>query len=176
MGVIESVAEALHAACLRDLPAIEYLTHDQGQERQYLNGLSEADRKSYYESKRKVSESDRALSAFYAERGIHVFGASRRPSSDACQVYAFRQTWPTTSLGYGGISGQAFTKAYTVVVLCEESDCAAVYFGSAKLAYLIPSALQQEAFQHYLSTLYFPSCWDAKLHGWYPFLEVGEVS
>ena len=66
MGVIESVAEALHAACLRDLPAIEYLTHDQGQERQYLNGLSEADRKSYYESKRKVSESDRALSAFYA--------------------------------------------------------------------------------------------------------------
>ena len=35
------------------------------------------------------------------------------------QVYVFRQTWATTATGldlHGGVSGQAFTNAYTTVV------------------------------------------------------------
>lgn len=45
------------------------------------------------------------------------------------------QTWSDTSIGFGGIAGQAFTQAYTTVVICDLTS-AAVYFGGRK-AYVI---------------------------------------
>lgn len=41
----------------------------------------------------------------------------RRPTIDELDVYQFRQEWATTALGFGGIGGQAFTSAYTNVVI-----------------------------------------------------------
>lgn len=51
------------------------------------------------------------------------------------QVYSFPQTWSNTSLGFGGIAGQAFTSAQTTVVLTDTLK-AAVYF-SRRLAYIV---------------------------------------
>ena len=50
-------------------------------------------------------------------------------------VYHFPQTWSDTSLGFGGVAGQAFTQAYTTVVMESETN-AAVYF-AGRLAYVI---------------------------------------
>lgn len=51
------------------------------------------------------------------------------------EVYSFPQTWGDTSLGFGGVAGQAFTSAQTTVVLTNTLK-AAVYF-SRRLAYVI---------------------------------------
>lgn len=61
--------------------------------------------------------------------------ATRRPYSDDLEVYSFPQTWSDTSLGFGGLAGQAFTTAQTTVVVCEELH-AAVYFGR-QFAYVV---------------------------------------
>lgn len=60
----------------------------------------------------------------------------RRPQEHEVDVFMFPQAWPDTTLGFGGIGGQAITKAYTIVVMCDNS--AAVYF-AGRLAYIIPS-------------------------------------
>jgi hypothetical protein len=52
-----------------------------------------------------------------------------------CEVFLFRQTWPNTACGWPGIAGQAFTSAYTVVVLGPHGD-AVVYLG--RPAYYLP--------------------------------------
>ena len=44
------------------------------------------------------------------------------------QWWAFPETWPSTSLGFGGMGGQALTTAQTVVV-CDGIGRAAVYWG-----------------------------------------------
>ncbi len=59
-----------------------------------------------------------------------------RPQEHEVDVYMFPQAWSDTTLGFGGIGGQAITKAYTIVVMCDNS--AAVYFGG-RLAYTIPT-------------------------------------
>lgn len=41
----------------------------------------------------------------------------------------FMQTWPSTSLGFGGIGGQALTDAYTVVISSRRGPWYCVYFG-----------------------------------------------
>lgn len=50
------------------------------------------------------------------------------------EIMAFNQTWPNTSCGFGGISGQAFTTAMTAVVLSRSLGTAVVYH-NGKLAY-----------------------------------------
>ena len=59
----------------------------------------------------------------------------RRPLDDETEVVAFQQSWSDTSIGFGGIAGQAFTSAYTVCVFGPSREVA-VYFG-ARLAYVI---------------------------------------
>jgi hypothetical protein len=54
---------------------------------------------------------------------------SRRPTIREIEVHSFPQTWSSTALGFGGIGGQAFTTAQTVVVICGREAC--VYFGGA---------------------------------------------
>jgi len=56
---------------------------------------------------------------------------------DDIEVHLFRQSWPDTACGWPGIAGQAFTSAYTVVVLGPCSD-AVVYLG--RPAYYLPPA------------------------------------
>lgn len=54
-------------------------------------------------------------------------------------VYSFPQTWGSTALGFGGIGGQAFTTAQTVVVVYrayENPIQTAVYFGG-RFAYKV---------------------------------------
>lgn len=50
--------------------------------------------------------------------------------------WSFPQSWGSTSLGFGGIGGQAITAAQTTVVRGPGTDCC-VYFGS-RLAYHVP--------------------------------------
>lgn len=56
-----------------------------------------------------------------------------RPTEETLNVCVFPQTWSSTALGFGGIGGQAFTSAYTVVVYDDKT--AAVYFNGG-FAYL----------------------------------------
>lgn len=60
---------------------------------------------------------------------------ARRPYETEVDVTMFAQTWGSTALGFGGIGGQAFTTAYTVVVQGPAGE-ALVYFGG-RLAYRI---------------------------------------
>lgn len=54
---------------------------------------------------------------------------SRRPNEREIEIYSFPQTWGSTALGFGGVGGQAFTTAITVVVIHGREAC--VYFGGA---------------------------------------------
>ncbi len=58
----------------------------------------------------------------------------RRPYHSEIDIYSFPQQWSSTALGFGGIGGQAFTTALTVVVICGREAC--VYFGG-RFAYKI---------------------------------------
>lgn len=52
------------------------------------------------------------------------------------EMTMFLQTWGDTSLGFGGIGGQAITSAYTTVVRDIYSGWCGVFFGE-RLAYKI---------------------------------------
>lgn len=161
MSAIETLAAALHAACLRDLPDIERDEVDPVAERAYLDTLASAERSAYFETKRKAED----VALFFRERGLPVIHKVRRPWPDACEVTMFRQFWPNTARGYdanNGIAGQAFTQAYTVVVQCEDTGWAAVYFGGGKLAYLVSPEKQSEAWRSALAGHCLPSQRDAK--------------
>lgn len=67
-----------------------------------------------------------------------------RPGASDVTVVLFPQTWPSTSLGFSGLGGQAFTSAYTVIVHGPQGDYA-VYFGG-RFAYHID--LANDAFYH----------------------------
>jgi hypothetical protein len=69
----------------------------------------------------------------------------RRPYPNELEIYSFPQQWPSSALGFGGIGGQAFTTATTVVVLCHDEAC--VYFGG-RFAYKVVGCRRQEVFQN----------------------------
>lgn len=58
---------------------------------------------------------------------------TRRPEVRELSTTMFPQQWSSTCLGFDGIGGQAFTTAYTIVVVGPERD-ACVYF-AGRLAY-----------------------------------------
>lgn len=164
MSAIETLAAALHAACLCDLPDIEWDEVDSAAERAYLDARSAAERSAYFETKRKAED----VGLFSRERGVPVIRKTRRPWPNACEVTMFQQSWPNTARGYdinGGVAGQAFTKAYTVVVQCCHTGYAAVYFGSGKLAYLVSPEKQNEAWRSALAKQCLPSQRDAQKWG-----------
>jgi len=68
-----------------------------------------------------------------------------RPREDQCQIFLFKQVWGSTSLGFGGIAGQAMTSAFTTVVIGPVGD-ACVYFG-CRFAYHIKNP-SQLLFEH----------------------------
>lgn len=156
---IETLAAALHAALLRDLPEIHYHDRDWSKYNQW-----------------KATQSREALAAAYeAEHRTGTPGCpvdcrvekTRRPREDECEVYVFSQTWSSTALGYGGVGGQAITQAYTVVVVSEMTGHAAVYFGSGRLAYLVGGqVLRGDAWWQALGRHEMPSVRQATTLGW----------
>lgn len=54
-------------------------------------------------------------------------------------VYSFPQTWGSTALGFGGVGGQAFTDAQTVVVVYRayENPIQAVVYFAGRFAYKV---------------------------------------
>lgn len=52
------------------------------------------------------------------------------------EFYMFPQVWGDTSLGFGGIGGQAITTAYTTVIIDNAAGWCGVFFGEG-LAYTI---------------------------------------
>ena len=133
MSAIETLAAALHAACLRDLPDIEYFDVDHADERRFLDTLAHDQRKVYYDERSKPMADDERIK-FYEARQIGFSLKTKRPFPDGCDVVMFSQSWPNTACGYdsgGGLCGQAFTNAYTVIVQCHSTGCAAVYLAAA---------------------------------------------
>ena len=60
-----------------------------------------------------------------------------KPSIDDFELYTFEQTWGSTALGFGGIGGQAMTRARTYVfvpVTCNQKCF--VYF-AGRFAYAV---------------------------------------
>lgn len=98
---IEDLAQAIHSACLRDLPDVVY--------------------------ERPVPQKVRPRLEWPREK------CRRRPLHYEIEVLAmFCQSWENTSIGLdkdGGIAGQAFTDAYTIIVGVRAAASAAVYFG-----------------------------------------------
>lgn len=54
---------------------------------------------------------------------------TRRLRIDEMEVIMFPQTWSDTSLGFGGMAGQAMSAAYTVIVTSRISSECLVYVG-----------------------------------------------
>jgi hypothetical protein len=69
--------------------------------------------------------------------GTEVETRKRRPRDSDIEVIQFQQTWENTAVGLDidqGWAGQAFTDAYTTVVISQHA-VAAIYFGG-HLAYM----------------------------------------
>lgn len=169
MSVIETLAAALYAACLRDLPDIEIDQIDAASERTHLDTLTPDQRREYY-ALRATGKTESERSEFFAARGIATTTRRQRPSPEACEVTVFRQLWGSTALGYGGIGGQAMTNAETIIIQCDHTGYAAVYFGGGRLAYLVPPDKQNDAWREAIHKHQMPACCDASdLYGWYPY-------
>lgn len=146
---IETLASSLHAACLRDLPEIHYRDRDWAAHRAMMDGLT---REQKAELVAKERTSGRAEGP-YIEK-------TRRPTPHDCEVVMFPQTWPSTALGFGGIGGQAFTSAYTMIVSCDLAEAAAVYFGG-RFAYLVEHARQNAEFRQDIASQNMAECREA---------------
>jgi hypothetical protein len=168
MPVIDTLASALYAACIRDLPDIEFDQVDVASERTHLDTLTPDQRREYYALKAGC-KTDAERAEFFAARGISTTVRRQRPSPEHCEVTMFSQMWESTALGYGGIGGQAVTDAYTVIVRCEYTGYAAVYFGGGRLAYLVPPEKQNDVWHKAVHDHQMPGCRDAAdLYGWHP--------
>lgn len=58
----------------------------------------------------------------------------RRPHEGEVSVYSFPQSFSSTTLGFGGVGGQAFTTAQMTIVICGSNACVYV---NGRLAYKI---------------------------------------
>lgn len=161
---IESLAAALHAACLRDLPVIEYQDRDWEAHRDYLARLTRDEKAEAYELERVTGKS-----------AGPTITRMRRPASDQCDVVLFPQTWGSTALGYGGYGGCAITTAYTIVVACRQTRTRAVYFGArGRLAYLVPAGVGEDTFREAIAQQSLPSVASAEAFGWLPSITTSE--
>lgn len=106
-----------------------------------------------YEAVGKLGDEDRKAARAREAKGEKALPrkvVTHRPDVSQCEVVAmFGQTWGSAGLGFGGISGQAVTDAYTVVIEGPGGHHA-VYWGG-QFAYLIDSAAkssqQRDAFK-----------------------------
>lgn len=71
---------------------------------------------------------------------------------DQLKLYSWQQTWCDTSLGFGGVAGQAVSAAQTILLEDEEKGIAHVYHGG-RYAY---SCQCEEDFMNALRNQKFP--------------------
>lgn len=143
---VETLAQALYAACLRDLPEIHYRDRDWAAHRAMMDGMTREQKAEFVSKERATGQVE----------GPHI-EKTRRPTPHDCEVVMFPQTWSSTALGFGGVGGAAFTSAYTVIVQSGPTRDAAVYFGG-RLAYLVPRDCQGEAWQSDLARQSMANC------------------
>lgn len=145
---LDTLAAALHAACLRDLPDIHYLDRDWVAHRAIMNSLTREQKADLHAKEKQSGQAEGPM-----------IEKTRRPTPADVEVRVFPQMWGSTALGYGGLGGAAMTKAYSIVV--SSADAHAVYFGNGgRLAYLVPKGLtpQAMAFEHNLATSFIADC------------------
>ena len=88
------------------------------------------------------------------KQGIDVFETKkRRPELSDIEIDMFVQTWSDTSLGFGGMAGQAFTSAYTVVVFCDMTYEYAVYHGGQFAYILHHQRMSEDGFEKFKDDL-----------------------
>ena len=90
MSAIETIAAAMYAACLRDLPNIEINQIDAASERIHLDTLTPNQRREYY-ALRATGKTEAEQAEFFAARGIATTVRQKRPHPEACEVTVFRQ-------------------------------------------------------------------------------------
>lgn len=153
---IESLSAALHAACLRDLPAITYQDRDWEAHWTYITSLTADEKLHYYAEEQRTGEMQGPMVTL-----------TRRPAPDKCDVWMFPQSWGSTALGYDGMGGQAITSAHTTIVECCTTRAIAVYFGSGgRLAYLVQGRHCLDAVRKAVATQAMPSVRQAEAAGW----------
>ncbi|MGH8159294.1 MAG: hypothetical protein ACREPQ_14330 [Rhodanobacter sp.] len=158
---IESLAAALHAACLRDLPTIEYQDRDWDAYREYMSRLTADGKRQQYEQER--------LSGSCVGPTV---AKTRRPTPDQCEVIMFPQTWGSTALGYCGVGGSAMTSAYTTVIRCRVTGASAIYFGNGgRAAYVVTSDNRSADFLAALGAHNMPGVREAVAAGWTAVME-----
>lgn len=80
---------------------------------------------------------DRDHKHYFETKKTRMIQKSRKHNTDDVIVYAmFAQTWSSTALGFGGLGGQAFTDAYTIVLRSALDGSYCVYFGG-RFAYRV---------------------------------------
>lgn len=72
---------------------------------------------------------------------LAVADAKERFAHARFQVLSWPQTWPNTSCGFGGISGQAFTDAQTVIV--SGDDDAVLVYHRGRFAYEVKAPTEK---------------------------------
>jgi hypothetical protein len=92
-----------------------------------------------------------SISVLEERHEILLQDALSRLSADRedVELSEWEQTWPNTSCGFGGISGQALTTAPTVVVQHKETQQVVVYHAN-RFAYRVdkPSGAFDDAVAH----------------------------
>lgn len=152
---VETLAAALYAACLRDLPYVTY---------------QDRDWQAFAAMTAHMTDDERQALTFREQDQRTLVGPTieHRRRHTAADVYIdmFEQLWPHEGLGYRGEHVQAFTKAYTVIFTSRHFNCSAVYFGaSGKLAYFVP-ADSRGLLREYINNRKLPSVIEAEALGW----------
>lgn len=65
------------------------------------------------------------------------YGETPRPTLDDFELYTFEQTWGSTSLGFGGIGGQAITSARTYVFVPINCNQLCFIYFAGRYAYAV---------------------------------------
>jgi hypothetical protein len=138
---LETVAAALHHACLVALPALLFEV---------------VDNKAAFTSMSPEERQDAYAREHQGERVFPRKQLERRPQPSECVVLrVFPQLWGKTSLGFGGLGGAAMRWAYTTVI--RGPGGVLVVYWNSKPAYVVDprqqTPQQYQAFTQDLNTL-----------------------
>lgn len=166
MNTLTAIADALYAACHRDLPDIRYVKYLPQDFRRFIGGLAFEDAREFEGKLEQIKDVEEKLN-FLIANSVSSTIQCRRPRKDECEIISFPQTWGSTALGYGGVGGAAMTRAQTVVVSCPLNRSAVVYFGGDRLAYrLSENEMDSKAFAKAMIDQWMPNCAEASVLGW----------
>lgn len=100
-----------------------------------IDAITQALAHAAYEGLPEIKYEDRDWEQYRKTKEDTRIQKTRKHTMSDVEVYAmFPQVWGSTSLGFGGIGGQAITPAYTVIVESSFTGTFCVYF-SGRFAY-----------------------------------------